>query len=43
MGLELLDCPVFRASVATFAEILKCIGYNWDPVEEVAKGINGKG
>lgn len=43
MGLELLDRPVFRASVAKFAEILKSIGYDCDPVGEVAKGIKEKG
>ncbi len=38
MGLELLERPVFRDSVAKSAEILKTLGSDWDPVTELAKG-----
>ena len=38
MGLELLERPVFRDSVAKSAEVLKDLGCDWDPVTELAKG-----
>ena len=37
MGLELLERPVFRDSVAKSAEVLKDLGCDWDPVKELAK------
>ena len=38
MGLELLERPAFKKSVTKSAEILKSLGCDWDPVEELAKG-----
>lgn len=38
MGIELLERPVFKDSVARSARILKDLGCNWDPVTELAKG-----
>ncbi|KAF2096874.1 reducing polyketide synthase [Rhizodiscina lignyota] len=37
MGLELLERPVFKNSVARSAAILKDLGCNWDPVTELSK------
>ncbi|KAF2143954.1 uncharacterized protein K452DRAFT_316749 [Aplosporella prunicola CBS 121167] len=37
MGLELLEHPVFKGSVAKSAEILKTLGCDWDPIAELAK------
>lgn len=38
MGLELLERPVFKDSVARSSKILKTLGCEWDPVAELAKG-----
>lgn len=38
MGIELLERPVFKDSVARSAEILKEAGCDWDPVEELTRG-----
>lgn len=37
MGIELLERPVFRDSVARSATFLKAMGCDWDPVEELSK------
>lgn len=38
MGLELLERPVFKDSVARSSKILKTLGCEWDPVAELEKG-----
>ncbi|KAB2571293.1 Highly reducing polyketide synthase curS1 [Lasiodiplodia theobromae] len=38
MGVELLERPVFRDSVAKSADILKSLGCDWDPVTELSRG-----
>ncbi|CAO2653522.1 Nn.00g029330.m01.CDS01 [Neocucurbitaria sp. VM-36] len=37
MGLELLERPVFRASVEESAKILESLGCEWNPIEELSK------
>jgi acyl transferase domain-containing protein len=37
MGVELLQRPVFRDSVARSTEILKGLGCDWDPVAELSR------
>jgi zearalenone synthase (highly reducing iterative type I polyketide synthase) len=37
MGLELLERPVFRASVEQSAEVLKLLGCEWNPIDELSK------
>jgi len=37
MGVELLDRPVFGASVAKSTEYLKALGCTWDPAEELLR------
>lgn len=37
MGVELLDRPVFKASVAKSAQFLRDVGCTWDPVAELLK------
>lgn len=37
MGVEMLDRPVFGASVAKSAQFLRDVGCTWDPVDELLK------
>lgn len=41
MGIQLLQRPVFRDSVARSAAILRGLGCPWDPVEELSKTGDG--
>ncbi|PSN68460.1 hypothetical protein BS50DRAFT_676305 [Corynespora cassiicola Philippines] len=38
MGIEMLERPVFSASMAKSAKFLKEMGCDWDPVTELSKG-----
>ncbi|KAF2273799.1 reducing polyketide synthase [Westerdykella ornata] len=38
MGVELLERPGFRESIARSSEILRTFGCDWDPIEELMKG-----